>query len=458
MNWRWLAAAGVLHVLLAGALSLVFIRDLGWEAHAAVSLSLLAPLLLAALPLLRGSGFGLSARGVLLVVVGAGVLSRALLVAVPPSPEADIHRMIWEGRVPSVGGDPYRHAPDDPELAELAAALPETHAGVNYWKLPAIYPPFAQLFFRVVTAVSVHPAVMKAALVVVEGLLVAALVLLLRRRGLPAGIVVLYAWNPLPLTEIAGGGHVDALGVALLGLGILAAESARPAAAACLAALSGLSKIAGGVLLPFLLLPARREARGPLRVLLAALGTTALVAAPFLTPALLDRGLGARLGEMTGSLWFFARHWRFNESGFLLLETVFGEYGRFAVLASVVALLAVLLHRRVGPALAVPLLAGAVFLLSPVAHPWYFLWTLPFMVLHPGRRVLLAATLALSGTLVFAYWAPWNIPPGEPWFLPWPIRLAEFLPAGLILAGGGALALVRRLRRVRLEPPEMRHR
>ena len=245
MNWRLLAATGALHVFLAGALSLVFVRELGWAAHAAVSLSLLVPLLLAAFPLLRGSGFGFPARRMLLVVVGAGLLSRALLVTVPPSPEADIHRMIWEGRVPSVGGDPYRHAPDDPELAELASILPETYAGVNYWKLPAIYPPAAQLFFRVATAVSVHPSVMKAALVLVEGFLVLALVLLLRRRGLPAGLVILYVWNPLPLTEIAGGGHVDALGVALLGLGILAAESARPAAASCLAALSALSKIAG---------------------------------------------------------------------------------------------------------------------------------------------------------------------------------------------------------------------
>lgn len=455
---RWLAVLGGVHVLLAGALAIVFVGDWGFLWHVGVHAALLVPLLLAGLPLLRGSGFGLPARAVLLVVLGAGLLSRALLVAVPPSPEADIHRMIWEGRVPSVGADPYRHAPDDPELAELAAALPETYTGVNYWKLPAIYPPAAQLFFRVTTAFSVHPSVMKAALVLVEGFLVLALVLLLRRRGLPAGLVVLYVWNPLPLTEIAGGGHVDALGVALLGLGILAAESARPAAAACLAALSGLSKIVGGVLLPFLLFPARREARGLLRVLLAALGTTALVTLPFLTPGLLDRGLGARLGEMTESLWLFARHWRFNESGFLLFEALFGEYGRLAVLAFAVALLAVLLYRRVEPALAVPLLAGAVFLLSPVAHPWYFLWALPFMVLHPERRVLLAATLALSGTLVFAYWAPWNIPLGEPWFLPWPIRLAEFLPAGLILAGGGAFSLVRTLRRVRLQPPEMRHR
>lgn len=458
MTWRRLGGIGALHVLLAGALALVFVRELGWEAHAAGSLALLVPLSLVLVPLLRGRRFQPSPRGVLFVVLAAGFASRAFLVAVPPSPEGDIHRMIWEGRVPSVGADPYRHAPDAPELAELAAALPETRAGVNYWKLPAIYPPAAQLFFRAVTAVSVHPAVMKAALVLAEGVLILALFRLLGRRGLHPGLLVVYVWNPLPLTEIAGAGHSDALGVALLALGILAAESARPAAASCLAALSALSKVVGGVLLPFLLFPARGAVRRPGRVLLAALGTTALAAAPFLTPALLDRGLAARLGEMTGSLWLFARHWRFNESGFLLVEAVLGDFSRIAVLAAVAALLMGFLYRGVEPALAVPLLAGAAFLLSPVAHPWYFLWTLPFMVLHPERRALLAAALTLSGTLALAYWPPWNLPPGEPWTLPWPVRLAEYLPAALILASGGAARRLPALRRFRFQPAEMRHR
>ena len=208
--------------------------------------ALFAPLLLVGLPLVRGRETGLAPRWVLLAVLAAGLISRAFLVGVQPAPQADLHRMIWEGRVPAAGGDPYRHAPDAPELADLAATLPEVRAGVNYWKLPAIYPPAAQLFFRATTWVSVHPAAMKGALVAAEGVLVLALVLLLRCRGLHPGLVVLYVWNPLPLTAIAGEGHGDALGLAFLALGLLAAESLRPAAAACLAALSALSKVVGG--------------------------------------------------------------------------------------------------------------------------------------------------------------------------------------------------------------------
>ena len=445
MNSRRLVALGGGHVLLAGGLAAGLAGGWGFWWQVGVHAALFAPLLLVGLPLVRGRETGRAPRRVLLAVLAAGLVGRALLVGVPPAPQADLHRMIWEGRVPAAGGDPYRHAPDAPELADLAAALPEVRAGVNYWKLPAIYPPAAQLFFRATTWVSVHPAAMKGALVAAEGVLVLALVLLLRRRGLHPGLVVLYVWNPLPLTAIAGEGHGDALGLAFLALGLLAAESLRPAAAACLAALSALSKIVGGVLLPFLLFPARREARRPVRVLLAALGTTAVVTLPWLTPGVLDRGLPARLGELTGSLGHFARHWRFNESGFLVLEAAFGEAARVGVLALAVALLLVLLYRRVEPALGIPLLAGTVFLLSPVAHPWYFLWTLPFMVLHPERRTLLAATLVLSGTLVLATWPSWHLPIGEPWVLPWPVRLAEYLPPVLILIAGGVANRRRRL-------------
>ena len=199
----------------------------------------------------------------------------------------------------------------------------------------------------------------------------------------------------------------------------------------------------GGALLPFLLFPAHREGRRPLRVLLAAGATSGVVLLPWLAPALTGGGLAARLGEMTGSLWLFARHWRYNESGYLVLEAALGDGARIAALGLAVALLVVLLLRRVEPALGIPLLAGFVFLCSPVAHPWYFLWTLPFLVLHPERRWLLAAGLTLSATLVLASWAPWHAAPGEPWVLPWPVRLAEYLPPVLILAVGAALSCYR---------------
>ncbi len=43
---------------------------------------------------------------------------------------------------------------------------------------------------------------------------------LLRQLRLPATAVVAWAWHPLAIWEIAQGGHVDALMVALLMLGV----------------------------------------------------------------------------------------------------------------------------------------------------------------------------------------------------------------------------------------------
>ena len=96
--------------------------------------------------------------------------------------------------------------------------------------------------------------------------------------------------------------------------------------------------------------------------------------------------------------------------------------------------------RRRPPGLSLALLAGAAFLLSPVAHPWYLLWTLPFLVVNPERRGLLAAGLTMTLTVAFSYYAYWTIPPGLDWTLPAWVRIAEYLPvplAALVFRGSG---------------------
>ena len=54
---------------------------------------------------------------------------------------------------------------------------------------------------------------------------------LARRRGIPRYRVVWYAWNPLVIMEVAGMGHVDALGVAAVIAAVLLARSRGPATA-----------------------------------------------------------------------------------------------------------------------------------------------------------------------------------------------------------------------------------
>lgn len=445
---RRLAALAAVWTALAGALALLLASGVrgsaGFAAHAALHAAMFAPLLLVLRPLLRvggRSGGPAAARGrrrALAVALGAAALARLLLLAAPPALSADIYRVIWEGRVVAAGHDPWRSPPDAPELEGLRDRYPEIRERVEYWKLPAIYPPGAQAFAAAVTAVSTSPRAMKAALVLAEAALVAALVGLLRRRGLDPLLVVAYAWNPLPLVEVAGSGHGDVLGAALAAAALAFAAS-RPALAGALAALSGTAKFAGFALLPFLW---RRLAgrRRRLALALAAASSTALVTAPFLLAGAAPDGLAARLAEFRFSLGHYLRHWRFNEGLFAAVEAAFGAYARPAAFALLAAVFAALLLRRPAPppSLAFGALALAAFLLTPTAHPWYLLWCLPFLALHPERRALYSAALALTLTTVLAYYPFWTTPPGAPWTLPLPLRLLEYLPPlALLLLGIG---------------------
>ncbi len=428
MSWRSLAALGGFHVLLAGVLATVLESAAGFWWHLGTHALLFVPLLLVVAPALRAAVH--PGRRQLVIVLAAAALSRVLLLPTTPVLSGDVYRMAWEGQVVLDGKDPWAQPPDDPALAGLAAAHPELRERVGYWKLPAIYPPFAQLFGAGAGWISPSVTVLKAALLLAEAALIAALLALLSSRGHNPLLVAAYAWNPLPLTEIAGSGHGDALAVAFLFLALLALERGRAAGAAALAALSGMTKFAGFVLLPFLLRRVRDRRRR--RTALGAAGAVVLVTvAPFLTPARLTEGFVVRFQEFGFSLWHYARHWRFNDSLFSPLDAVLGGAARPVAFAVLIFLAAALVIRRRPPGLSLALLAGAAFLLSPVAHPWYLLWTLPFLVVNPERRGLLAAGLTMTLTVAFSYYAYWTIPPGLDWTLPAWVRIAEYLPVPL---------------------------
>src|SRR5258708_27857668 len=61
---------------------------------------------------------------------------------------------------------------------------------------------------------------MRLALLGCEAVTVVLIMLLLRRMNPPVTRLIAYLWHPLPLWEIANSGHVDALMVALMLLGL----------------------------------------------------------------------------------------------------------------------------------------------------------------------------------------------------------------------------------------------
>ena len=134
------------------------------------------------------------------------VVPRLLLLAMYPGD--DIWRYLWEGHIQIAGFNPYLLAPN----AEVLE--PFRSSGFSGWELinhpdhAAIYPPIAQLGFRVlsfISSITEYPVLLFKLSFVAADLGICWL--LSRRFGYLA--TLLYSWNPLVIYSFAGGGHYD---------------------------------------------------------------------------------------------------------------------------------------------------------------------------------------------------------------------------------------------------------
>jgi hypothetical protein len=414
----------------------------------------------------------------LAVLVGVALLLRLPAWLRPPAHSDDVYRYAWDGRVAHAGGNPYRYAPADDALAPLRGDG-TLWSRINHRELPTVYPPGAQLFFAVAARLPLAPvASLKLLLAACDLGVLALLVALLRRRGADPRAAAAWGWSPLVAIEVGQNAHLDALPILCIVAALLALGSGRRALAGLL-----LGAATGAKLVAAPLLVATRSARA----WAAALGVALLVALPYL-------GAGAALVGSTGE---FARRWRGNDGVHALIQAatdrivcralaaptvpregtpcdrpldlwphhrlaalVSGRGERDAVYPDEIsgaasrALVALLLggvllavaRRRPPPALAMEWILGALVLLTPVMHPWYALWLLPFAALH--RRAAWIALAALA-PLAYAPMADWLR--GAPWRDPLWTRLVEHGACWALLL---AAALRRQRERARVEALE----
>ena len=176
------------------------------------------------------SAAGLSPRRTVIFILGLAAIMRAMLLFAPPH-STDIYRYVWDGRVQADGINPYLYIPEDPALAHLRDDG-DIYPHINRRSYaPTIYPPAAQIVFAAVAHIAQTVTMMKAAMLAFEALAIGAILALLKARAMPLAFVALYAWHPLALWEVAGSGHVDIVGVALLLVSLLLAERGNRIAA-----------------------------------------------------------------------------------------------------------------------------------------------------------------------------------------------------------------------------------
>ena len=355
------------------------------------------------------------------VVVMGLVLAAAwhvLFLRMPPGPDDDVHRYLWDGRVQRLGHSPYVLVPSDPALDALHT--PETRR-LNNLHLPSPYPAGAQLFFRTVTAVHESIWAFKVAFAVCDVAIVVLLLHLLRRSREGMHWVLAYAWHPLLATEVAGSGHVDIVGALLLLVSFVALGRRWRTVAALAFALAVAVK-----LLPIVLLPLywkRVRARD------GALGAVVvgLLYIPFL-----------QHGQIPiGSLGTYVQSFRFNDPVFAALERVAAP----RVVAGLAVLLGILtaigLRRRSEAsrpdAFAWPMAAS--ILCAPVVYPWYLLWLLPFL-----RSTSTMPIIIWTVSIIPTYYVWYLRTIGRPWLVPGWIMVLEY---GAVIAGATIIVLRR---------------
>jgi alpha-1,6-mannosyltransferase len=358
-------------------------------------------------------------RALLALAFLLAIAIRAPLLLGDIGPDNDMMRYVWDGRVQTLGYNPYHVLPDDPALAhthnEETGAMPSARARTPY-------PPASQLFFRLVVTIKDSSHAMKLALVVCDLLTLLVVWRWLVATGRNEWLALAYGWNPFVVLEVAHSGHIDALGA----LWIAACAWAMARHRTMLASIAYVTAVATK-LLPIVLLPLFWK-RVRLRDAVAGAAAFGLFYLPFLG------GPGLPLGAVPNVV----ERIRFN--GPIYLAIAWLSFPTVAAAFAVLAGLAVAVWARrrleVGDPVAWAWPMAAALLCAPVIYPWYLLYFTPFLVAVATLPLLVWTFTVLGTYLVWyvpEYRVPWMVPP---WYL-----VVEY---GLVAMAGLAVWRARR--------------
>lgn len=357
------------------------------------------------------------------------VALRLALLPLAPELSDDVHRYLWDGHVQLSGTNPYVHAPAAPELEALRTSY---HHRINNPSVPTIYPPLAQLAFLLVALAGSSLLVTKLLWLACDLGTAWVLARVARETGRDDLLVLLlYAWAPLLVVEVAWSAHLEPLGLLFLALAILGAHRARKGSTArgarssvgtgarwgagAALGLSALTKLAPAAALPAL---ARRWGWRPLAAFCAVVAISYL---PYLSAG----------GALFTGLRTYGEHWWFMKGAFGLLEVVAGSPGAARLLAGLVVagVVAWTAYRRFDLERALLWTLGAGMIVTPTFHPWYVLWMLPMAALRASRP-----WIVLSGLAFIGYFGLSGYQDTGTWAQPLPARAALWVPFFLLLA------------------------
>jgi len=358
-----------------------------------------------------------------LLVLLFALTMRLPFLARPTLRSTDPFRFLWDGRIQRAGINPYLYPPNDEAVKRYRT---------DYWKwinnksVRTIYPPTSQLVFRL-AAVIVPGSTrgLKAIFTLFDLGTLLALFGALSSLRRPASLALLFGWHPLPITEYAGSGHQDSIGIFFLALALWAGLALyRQRGAVWTAVALALSTLAKGYSLLFVPFLSRYRRFRPLPFAAWYFATIALLCLPY-------AGAGRNFFSGMGD---YSAHWERNSSLFAVLQVLCrpftedpGALARFVALGLIVVFTTLMALRPLRsteePQRSLELVRRmfyvmAFFLLvTPLDYPWYFCWLLPFLVIYPHVGGLL-----LTAVVPMVYLFQRETPEST-----W-LRLAEYTP------------------------------
>jgi hypothetical protein len=326
--------------------------------------------------------------GILKLIILFAVLFRAIMFLSPPSLSDDIYRYAWEGSIQIKGYNPYQVAPQSELLRNYRNA---TWEKVNNKDVPAIYPPLMQLFNALTFFLFRSVWGFKLVFIGLDLWVLRSLFSLLQANQKNPLQIIVYAWNPLVIVEVAGSGHHEVLVVALLLQSLCFQQKNLHKRSLLSLGASILCKWYPLVTLPLFL---RKVPWWKFWVLPLILLTGCL---PYLSAG----------PDLFSALWRYRQKWRFN--GFLyqgLSSLLHSEaYAESILLIMVLSVLAVSLRSKTSLLEQCYWMVGITLLCSPNLFPWYVIWIVPFLCFFPNPAwLLLTSTIALSYYVLIDWW------------------------------------------------------
>jgi len=365
-------------------------------------------------------------------ILGVALAARLVTVlAGGPQLSDDLWRYIHDGRQLAGGANPYATTPQELGAPTSGDAILDQ---INHPQLVTIYQPVSQYVFAALWLA--HPqgtdplavTTFRLGFVLFDLWIIVLLLGWLRDEDRSPWWVIAYAWHPLVISEVAGSGHQDVIGIALLLASLRLVGRGRSSPGVGMAWLGGVA-FAGALAVKPVVLPLAIPLLWAMRtqpraVAAAGFGGMLAIVAVYLPFVSWGGGMG-RLWDTAGA---FVGTWSFNSSLHGPLVYITGSKAIAGVIlgGGLLGVLWVCMARGFDVWRTATVFMFASLLFSSTAHPWYLLWALA-----------LAAGRFNWGIWVYSLTVCWSYAVLEDvvqWELPAWVVVVEYVPVYAVVA------------------------